>query len=159
MNALGKTSLPAGRRSAPVFGIKGGAAGSSYAQVVPMGHQPCTLPATFAPSARLLNLLAAAVDARSAGQPLNIDPRRITRKRCMDMNDRQLRFIVDGLGGKVNGTRVRTALTSPLPARSWRCSARHRSGGLKARLSRIVCAYTRRRLARHRRADPARRAR
>ena len=51
------------------------------------------------------------------GNPLNIDPRRITWKRCMDMNDRQLRFIVDGLGGKVNGTPARTALISPLPAR------------------------------------------
>ena len=61
----------------------------------------------------------------------------------MDMNDRQLRFIVDGLGGKVNGTPVRMALISPLPARSWRSSAwPPASPTWKERLSKIVCAYT-----------------
>ena len=77
------------------------------------------------------------------GNPLNIDPRRITWKRCMDMNDRQLRFIVDGLGGKVNGTPREDGfdITVASEVMAVFCLATDLED-LKARLSRIVCAYT-----------------
>ena len=84
----------------PVFGIKGG-----YAQVVPMEDINLHFTGDFHAIGAANNLLAAMLDNHiQQGNALNIDPRRITWKRCMDMNDRQLRFIVDGLGGKVNGT-------------------------------------------------------
>ena len=89
----------------PVFGIKGGAAGGGYAQVVPMEDINLPFTGDFHAIGAANNLLAAMLDNHiQQGNALNIDPRRITWKRCMDMNDRQLRFIVDGLGGKVNGT-------------------------------------------------------
>ena len=89
----------------PVFGIKGGAAGGGYAQVVPMEDVNLHFTGDFHAIGAANNLLAAMLDNHiQQGNALNIDPRRITWKRCMDMNDRQLRFIVDGLGGKVNGT-------------------------------------------------------
>lgn len=89
----------------PVFGIKGGAAGGGYAQVVPMEDINLHFTGDFHAIGAANNLLAAMLDNHiQQGNALNIDPRRITWKRCMDMNDRQLRFIVDGLGGKVNGT-------------------------------------------------------
>ena len=88
----------------PVFGIKGGAAGGGYAQVVPMEDINLHFTGDFHAIGAANNLLAAMLDNHiQQGNALNIDPRRITWKRCMDMNDRQLRFIVDGLGGKVNG--------------------------------------------------------
>ena len=89
----------------PVFGIKGGAAGGGYAQVVPMEDINLHFTGDFHAIGAANNLLAAMLDNHiQQGNALNIDPRRITWKRCMDMNDRQLRFIVYGLGGKVNGT-------------------------------------------------------
>ena len=89
----------------PVFGIKGGAAGGGYAQVVSMEDINLHFTGDFHAIGAANNLLAAMLDNHiQQGNALNIDPRRITWKRCMDMNDRQLRFIVDGLGGKVNGT-------------------------------------------------------
>lgn len=89
----------------PVFGIKGGAAGGGYAQVVPVEDINLHFTGDFHAIGAANNLLAAMLDNHiQQGNALNIDPRRITWKRCMDMNDRQLRFIVDGLGGKVNGT-------------------------------------------------------
>ena len=107
MNALGKKTMLCLREPSlgPVFGIKGGAAGGGYAQVVPMEDINLHFTGDLHAIGAANNLLAAMIDnSIQQGNPLNIDPRRITWKRCMDMNDRQLRFIVDGLGGKVNGT-------------------------------------------------------
>ncbi len=107
MNALGKKTMLCLREPSlgPVFGIKGGAAGGGYAQVVPMEDINLHFTGDLHAIGTANNLLAAMIDnSIQQGNPLNIDPRRITWKRCMDMNDRQLRFIVDGLGGKVNGT-------------------------------------------------------
>ena len=89
----------------PVFGIKGGAAGGGYAQVVPMEDINLHFTGDFHAIGAANNLLAAMLDNHiQQGNALRIDPRRITWKRCVDMNDRQLRFVVDGLGGKANGT-------------------------------------------------------
>jgi len=88
----------------PVFGVKGGAAGGGYAQVVPMEDINLHFTGDFHAVAAANNLLAAMIDNHIyQGNELEIDPRRITWRRCMDMNDRQLRFIVDGLGGRANG--------------------------------------------------------
>ena len=88
----------------PVFGIKGGAAGGGYAQVVPMEDINLHFTGDFHAIGAANNLLAAMLDNHiQQGNALHIDPRRITWKRCVDMNDRQLRFVVDGLGGKANG--------------------------------------------------------
>lgn len=107
MKRIGKNVAVALREPSlgPVFGIKGGAAGGGYAQVVPMEDINLHFTGDFHAIGAANNLLAAMLDNHiQQGNALNIDPRRITWKRCMDMNDRQLRFIVDGLGGKVNGT-------------------------------------------------------
>ena len=89
----------------PVFGVKGGAAGGGYAQVVPMEDINLHFTGDFHAIGAANNLLAAMLDNHiQQGNALHIDPRRITWKRCVDMNDRQLRFVVDGLGGKINGT-------------------------------------------------------
>ena len=107
MNAIGKKTMLCLREPSlgPVFGMKGGAAGGGYAQVVPMEDINLHFTGDIHAIGTANNLLAAMIDnSIQQGNPLNIDPRRITWKRCMDMNDRQLRFIVDGLGGKVNGT-------------------------------------------------------
>ena len=88
----------------PVFGIKGGAAGGGYAQVVPMEDINLHFTGDFHAIGAANNLLAAMLDNHiHQGNALGIDTRRITWKRCVDMNDRQLRNVVDGLGGKVNG--------------------------------------------------------
>ena len=107
LRRIGKDAVVALREPSlgPVFGIKGGAAGGGYAQVVPMEEINLHFTGDFHAIGAANNLLAAMLDNHiQQGNALNIDPRRITWKRCMDMNDRQLRFIVDGLGGKVNGT-------------------------------------------------------
>lgn len=89
----------------PVFGVKGGAAGGGYAQVVPMEDINLHFTGDMHAIGAANNLLAAMLDNHiQQGNFLKIDPRRITWKRCVDMNDRQLRFITDGLGGKANGT-------------------------------------------------------
>ena len=89
----------------PVFGIKGGAAGGGYAQVVPMEDINLHFTGDFHAIGAANNLLAAMIDNHiHQGNSLGIDTRRITWKRCVDMNDRQLRYIVNGLGGKINGT-------------------------------------------------------
>ena len=88
----------------PVFGVKGGAAGGGYAQVVPMEDINLHFTGDFHAIGAANNLLAAMIDNHiHQGNALGIDSRRITWKRCVDMNDRQLRFVVDGLGGKANG--------------------------------------------------------
>ena len=106
MKKLGKNVLVALREPSlgPVFGVKGGAAGGGYAQVVPMEDINLHFTGDFHAIGAANNLLAAMLDNHIyQGNKLNIDPRRITWRRCVDMNDRQLRFVVDGLGGRVNG--------------------------------------------------------
>ena len=128
----------------PVFGVKGGAAGGGYAQVVPMEDINLHFTGDLHAIGTANNLLAAMIDnSIQQGNPLNIDPRRVTWKRCMDMNDRQLRFIVDGLGGKVNGTPREDGfdITVASEIMAIFCLATSITD-LKERLSRIVCAYT-----------------
>lgn len=107
LNILGKNIIIALREPSlgPVFGVKGGAAGGGYAQVVPMEDINLHFTGDMHAIGAANNLLAAMVDNHIyQGNALRIDPRRITWRRCVDMNDRQLRFIVDGLNGKANGT-------------------------------------------------------
>ena len=118
--ALGKKTMLCLREPSlgPVFGIKGGAAGGGYAQVVPMEDINLHFTGDIHAIGTANNLLAAMIDnSIQQGNPLHIDPRRITWKRCMDMNDRQLRFIVDGLGARPTASPGRTALTSRWPAK------------------------------------------
>nr|MCR4600862.1 formate--tetrahydrofolate ligase [Clostridia bacterium] len=107
LSKIGKKTALALREPSlgPVFGIKGGAAGGGYAQVVPMEDINLHFTGDMHAITAANNLIAALLDNHiQQGNKLHIDIKRITWKRCMDMNDRQLRFIVDGLGGKVNGT-------------------------------------------------------
>ena len=106
MQRMGKNVMVALREPSlgPVFGVKGGAAGGGYAQVVPMEDINLHFTGDFHAIGAANNLLAAMIDNHIfQGNALNIDPRKITWKRCVDMNDRQLRNVVDGLGGKTNG--------------------------------------------------------
>ena len=146
MNALGKKTMLCLREPSlgPVFGMKGGAAGGGYAQVVPMEDINLHFTGDIHAIGAANNLLAAMIDnSIQQGNPLNIDPRRVTWKRCMDINDRQLRFIVDGLGGKVNGTPREDGfdITVASEIMAVFCLATDLKD-LKERLSRIVCAYT-----------------
>ncbi|MBE6665046.1 MAG: formate--tetrahydrofolate ligase [Ruminococcaceae bacterium] len=107
LRRIGKNAIVALREPSlgPVFGIKGGAAGGGYAQVVPMEDINLHFTGDFHAIGAANNLLAAMIDNHiHHGNSLGIDPRKITWKRCVDMNDRQLRFVVDGLGGAANGT-------------------------------------------------------
>ena len=107
MQKLGKNVMVALREPSlgPVFGVKGGAAGGGYAQVVPMEDINLHFTGDFHAIGAANNLLAAMIDNHIfQGNDLNIDPRKITWRRCVDMNDRQLRNVVDGLGGRTNGT-------------------------------------------------------
>ena len=146
LSALGKKTVLALREPSlgPVFGLKGGATGGGWAQVAPMEDINLHFTGDFHAIGAANNLLAAMIDnSIQQGNPLNIDPRRITWKRCMDMNDRQLRFIVDGLGGKVNGTPREDGfdITVASEIMAIFCLATSISD-LKERLSKIVCAYT-----------------
>ena len=146
LNAMGKKTMLCLREPSlgPVFGVKGGAAGGGYAQVVPMEDINLHFTGDIHAIGTANNLLAAMIDnSIQQGNPLNIDPRRIAWKRCMDMNDRQLRFIVDGLGGKVNGTPREDGfdITVASEVIAIFCLATDLAD-LKDRLSRIVCAYT-----------------
>ena len=146
LNAMGKKTMLCLREPSlgPVFGVKGGAAGGGYAQVVPMEDINLHFTGDIHTIGTANNLLAAMIDnSIQQGNPLNIDPRRIAWKRCMDMNDRQLRFIVDGLGGKVNGTPREDGfdITVASEVMAIFCLATDLAD-LKDRLSRIVCAYT-----------------
>ena len=128
----------------PVFGIKGGAAGGGYAQVVPMEDINLHFTGDLHAIGAANNLLAAMLDNHiHHGNALGIDPRRITWKRCVDMNDRQLRFLVDGLGGKVNGTPREDGfdITVASEVMAIFCLASSLSD-LKQRLARIVVGYT-----------------
>ena len=128
----------------PVFGIKGGAAGGGYAQVVPMEDINLHFTGDMHAIGAANNLLAAMLDNHiQQGNELGIDPRRITWKRCVDMNDRQLRFITDGLGGRINGTPREDGfdITVASEIMAILCLSRN-IVDLKERVSRIVVGYT-----------------
>lgn len=128
----------------PVFGIKGGAAGGGYAQVVPMEDINLHFTGDFHAIGAANNLLAAMLDAHiQAGNELNIDTRRITWKRVVDMNDRQLRHIVDGLGGTAHGVPREDGfdITVASEVMAIFCLATSITD-LKERLGRIVVGYT-----------------
>ncbi len=128
----------------PVFGIKGGAAGGGYAQVVPMEDINLHFTGDFHAIGAANNLIAAMLDNHiHQGNALGIDVRRITWKRCVDMNDRQLRFVTDGLGGRVNGTPREDGfdITVASEIMAVFCLASSMSD-LKERISRIVVGYT-----------------
>ena len=128
----------------PVFGIKGGAAGGGWAQVMPMEDINLHFTGDFHAIGAANNLLAAMLDNHiQQGNALGIDPRRITWKRCVDMNDRQLRSIVDGLGGKVNGTPREDGfdITVASEIMAVLCLATSITD-LKERLARMIVGYT-----------------
>ncbi len=146
LHRLGKKTVAALREPSlgPVFGIKGGAAGGGYAQVVPMEDINLHFTGDLHAIGAANNLLAAMLDNHiQQGNALNIDVRRITWKRCVDMNDRQLRYITDGLGGKANGVPREDGfdITVASEVMAVFCLA-DSLADLKARLSRMVVAYT-----------------
>ena len=128
----------------PVFGVKGGAAGGGYAQVVPMEDINLHFTGDMHAIGAANNLLAAMLDNHiQQGNALGIDPRKITWKRCVDMNDRQLRFVVDGLGGKPNGTPREDGfdITVASEIMAILCLARD-IDDLKERISNIIVGYS-----------------
>jgi formate--tetrahydrofolate ligase len=146
LKRIGKNVMVALREPSlgPVFGVKGGAAGGGYAQVVPMEDINLHFTGDFHAIGAANNLLAAMLDNHiHQGNKLGIDTRKITWKRCVDMNDRQLRFVVDGLGGKANGVPREDGfdITVASEIMAVFCLASSITD-LKARLSRIVVAYT-----------------
>ena len=146
LRKIGKKSVVALREPSlgPVFGVKGGAAGGGYAQVVPMEDINLHFTGDFHAIGAANNLLAAMLDNHIyQGNALGIDPRRITWRRCVDMNDRQLRNIVDGLGGRVNGVPREDGydITVASEIMAVLCLASSISD-LKARLARIIVGYT-----------------
>ncbi|MCR4615249.1 MAG: formate--tetrahydrofolate ligase [Clostridiales bacterium] len=128
----------------PVFGVKGGAAGGGYAQVVPMEDINLHFTGDFHAIGAANNLLAAMLDNHiQQGNSLGIDPKKITWKRCVDMNDRQLRFVVDGLGGKVNGVPREDGFDITVASEIMAVLCLSSSiSDLKARLARIIVGYT-----------------
>ncbi len=146
LKRIGKNVMVALREPSlgPVFGVKGGAAGGGWAQVVPMEDINLHFTGDFHAIGAANNLLAAMLDNHIyQGNALNIDPRRITWKRCVDMNDRQLRFVTDGLGGRVNGVPREDGydITVASEIMAVFCLASSVTD-LKERLSRLVVAYT-----------------
>ena len=146
LQRIGKSASVALREPSlgPVFGIKGGAAGGGYAQVVPMEDINLHFTGDFHAVGAANNLLAALIDNHIyQGNSLNIDPRRITWKRCVDMNDRQLRYVTDGLGGRVNGVPREDGydITVASEVMAILCLA-DSIRDLKERLSRIIVGYT-----------------
>ncbi|MDR3343053.1 MAG: formate--tetrahydrofolate ligase, partial [Treponema sp.] len=128
----------------PVFGVKGGAAGGGWAQVIPMEDINLHFTGDFHAIGAANNLLAAMIDAHIYhGNELNLDPRKIIWRRCVDMNDRQLRFIVDGLGGKSNGSPREDGydITVASEVMAILCLSSD-IDDLKARLGRIIVGYT-----------------
>ena len=146
LRRIGKNATVALREPSlgPVFGIKGGAAGGGYAQVVPMEDINLHFTGDFHAIGAANNLLAAMLDNHiQQGNELRIDPRRITWRRCVDMNDRQLRSIVDGLGGRVNGTPREDGFDITVASEIMAVLCLSTSlADLKARLERIVVGYT-----------------
>jgi len=146
MRKIGKNGVVALREPSlgPVFGVKGGAAGGGYAQVIPMEDINLHFTGDFHAIGAANNLLAAMLDNHiHQGNSLHIDTRKITWKRAVDMNDRQLRNIVDGLGGKPNGTPREDGfdITVASEIMAVFCLATDIKD-LKARLSRIIVGYT-----------------
>ena len=146
MQKLGKKVMVALREPSlgPVFGVKGGAAGGGYAQVVPMEDINLHFTGDFHAIGAANNLLAAMIDNHIfQGNALNIDPRKITWRRCVDMNDRQLRNVVDGLGGKTNGMPREDGydITVASEIMAVLCLANDITD-LKERLARIIVGYT-----------------
>ena len=146
LRRIGKNVVVALREPSlgPVFGVKGGAAGGGYAQVVPMEDINLHFTGDFHAIGAANNLLAAMLDNHiQQGNLLGIDPRKITWKRCVDMNDRQLRFVVDGLGGKVNGTPREDGFDITVASEIMAILCLSSSiADLKERLSRIIVGYT-----------------
>ena len=146
MQKMGKKVMVALREPSlgPVFGVKGGAAGGGYAQVVPMEDINLHFTGDFHAIGAANNLLAAMIDNHIfQGNDLNIDPRKITWRRCVDMNDRQLRNVVDGLGGRTNGMPREDGydITVASEIMAVLCLASDIKD-LKERLSRIIIGYT-----------------
>ena len=145
LRKIGKKSVAALREPSlgPVFGVKGGAAGGGYAQVIPMEDINLHFTGDFHAIGAANNLLAAMLDNHiQQGNELGIDPRQVTWKRAVDMNDRQLRMIVDGLGGKSNGTPREDGfdITVASEIMAVFCLAKD-IVDLKSRLARIVVGY------------------
>ena len=146
MKKLGKRVVVALREPSlgPVFGVKGGAAGGGYAQVVPMEDINLHFTGDFHAIGAANNLLAAMLDNHiHQGNALGIDPQRITWRRCVDMNDRQLRSVVDGLGARADGVPRQDGfdITVASEIMAVLCLAENISD-LKARLGRIIVGYT-----------------
>ena len=146
MNRLGHQTMLCLREPSlgPVFGVKGGAAGGGYAQVVPMEDINLHFTGDFHAIGAANNLCAAMLDNHiKQGNALGIDPRRIVWKRCVDMNDRQLRNVVDGLGGVADGMPRQDGfdITVASEVMAVFCLATDLAD-LKARLGRMVIAYT-----------------
>ena len=144
MNRIGKKAVIALREPSmgPVFGIKGGAAGGGYAQVIPMEDINLHFTGDMHAITAANNLLCAIIDNHiQQGNELRIDPRRILFKRCLDMNDRALRNVVIGLGGKVNGVPREDGFMITVASEIILCLS---SGikDLKERLGSILTAYT-----------------
>ncbi len=147
LSRLGKNTIVALREPSlgPVFGVKGGAAGGGYSQVVPMEDINLHFTGDFHAIGAANNLLAAMIDNHIyQGNALDIDTRRIVWRRCVDMNDRQLRYVVDGLGGKVNGIPREDGfdITVASEVMAIFCLSND-INDMKERISRIVVAYNR----------------
>ena len=146
LRRIGKEAVVALREPSlgPVFGVKGGAAGGGYAQVIPMEEINLHFTGDFHAIGAANNLLAAMLDNHiQQGNALGIDPRRITWRRCVDMNDRQLRNVVDGLGGRVNGTPREDGfdITVASEVMAVLCLSSSLTD-LRERLSRMIIGYT-----------------
>ncbi|MCL2421697.1 MAG: formate--tetrahydrofolate ligase [Defluviitaleaceae bacterium] len=147
LRKIGKNSIIALREPSlgPVFGVKGGAAGGGYAQIVPMEDINLHFTGDFHAIGAANNLLAAMLDNHIfQGNELGIDNRRITWRRCVDMNDRQLRHITDGLGGRINGVPREDGydITVASEVMAVLCLSKD-IDDLKVRLSRMIVGYTR----------------
>ena len=146
LSRLGMRTMAALREPSlgPVFGLKGGAAGGGYAQVAPMDEINLHFTGDFHAVGAANNLLAAMIDNHIyQGNVLNLDPRRITWRRCVDMYDRQLRSIVDGLGGRTNGCPREDGYDITVASEIMAILCLSQSlADLKARLGRIIVGYT-----------------
>ncbi len=146
LSRLGVRTMAALREPSlgPVFGLKGGAAGGGYAQVAPMDEINLHFTGDFHAIGAANNLLAAMIDNHIyQGNALNLDPRRITWRRCVDMNDRQLRNIVDGLGGRTNGCPREDGYDITVASEIMAILCLSQSlADLKARLGRVIVGYT-----------------
>jgi formate--tetrahydrofolate ligase len=146
LSLIGKKTMVALREPSlgPVFGVKGGAAGGGWAQVIPMEDINLHFTGDFHAIGAANNLLAAMIDNHIyQGNTLNIDPRKIVWNRCIDMNDRQLRFVIDGVGGGTNGFPREDGfdITAASEVMAILCLASD-IDDLKSRLGRIIVGYT-----------------